>query len=691
MNGLGAAAHPDLFAMPLTLVRGVGQQKVQDLEALGIYSIGQLIEYFPFRYEDYRIRELAEVKDGEKVTVEGTVYSEAVLQRYGKNKSRLSVRVLCGSIILTAVWFNRPFLKDRLAAGQAIILTGKWDLRRKQMTVTESEFPGAASARSGTLQPVYSVGGPVTQAWMRKAISQALAQFGTLIPEVLPKELMDRYGFLPRRQAIHALHHPEEVESGREARRRMVYEELFFFQLKLHAFRALQRKRSDGVAHEFDAEAVRQFVRALPFALTDSQKKVIAEILHDLKQPFAMNRLLQGDVGAGKTVVAAVALYACVRAGAQGALMVPTEILAEQHKRSLERLFEPFGVAVGLLTGSLTDRQRRDTIASLHMGLIDIVVGTHALIQDDVLFRKLGLVVTDEQHRFGVNQRSVLRRKGLNPDVLTMTATPIPRTLAITAFGDLDVSTLRELPKGRKPIQTYAVGLDKLERVLGFIRREVLQGRQAYVICPLIEESDKLDVQNAIDVHTQMSHAFPEFHVGLLHGRLTTAEKDDVMREFSENRVQVLVATTVIEVGVDVPNATLMVIYDAVRFGLSQLHQLRGRVGRGEHQSYCVLIADPKNETAKERMRVMTETNDGFEIARRDLELRGPGDFFGTKQSGMPEFKVADMMSDFETMETARDDAAELTARPDFWTGAAYLTLREFLQREQILDGESLD
>ncbi|WP_246067040.1 ATP-dependent DNA helicase RecG [Paenibacillus koleovorans] len=680
----------DLQALPVTSVKGIGPQKAKELEAFGIYSVGQLIEYFPFRYEDYRLRDLADVQDGDKITVEGSISSEPVLQRFG-GKSRLTVRVMCGAVLLTAVWFNRPFLKEKLRPGLPIVLSGKWDQRRRQVTVTDSEFAGIAGGRSGTLQPVYSVGGPITQAWIRRAIGQALIQYGTHVPEVLPEELVGKYRFMARRQAVHALHHPEEVEAGQEARRRMVYEELFFFQLKLHAFRSLQRKRSDGVAHVFDNEVVRQFVRGLPFTLTPSQKQVIGEILEDLKAPHAMNRLLQGDVGAGKTVVAAAALFAAVRGGAQGALMVPTEILAEQHRRSLERLFEPYGIQVGLLTGSLTDRQRRDTIASLHMGLIDVIVGTHALIQEDVTFRRLGLVVTDEQHRFGVNQRSILRRKGLNPDVLTMTATPIPRTLAITAFGDLDVSTLRELPKGRKPIKTYSVGPDKLERVYGFIRREVLAGRQAYVICPLIEESEKLDVQNAIDVHMQHVQAFPEFRIGLLHGRMTNAEKEAVMRSFEANEAQVLVSTTVIEVGVDVSNATLMIIYDAVRFGLSQLHQLRGRVGRGEHQSYCVLLADPKNEAAKERMRVMTETNDGFEIARRDLELRGPGEFFGTKQSGMPEFRVADLMSDFETMEKARDDTAELVARPDFWTAAVYLPLREFLRKEHVFDGDSLD
>lgn len=413
-----------------------------------------------------------------------------------------------------------------------------------------------------------------------------------------------------------------------------MFEELLLFQLKMQAYRALTHKRADGVAHEVDLPAVREFVRALPFRLTESQLKVIAEILKDLQSPFCMNRLLQGDVGSGKTVVAAVSLYAVVKAGHQGALMVPTEILAEQHKRSLDKLFEPYGITVGLLTGSLTDRQRKDALGALQMGMTDIVVGTHALIQEDVYFRNLGLVVTDEQHRFGVQQRSILRRKGMNPDVLTMTATPIPRTLAITAFGDMDVSTLRELPKGRKPIKTYWVQHEMMDRVMGFIEREAAAGRQAYVICPLIEESEKLDVQNAIDVYVQLQQRFPDLKIGLLHGRLPTQEKDEVMRAFSEGELQVLVSTTVIEVGVDVPNSTLMVVYDADRFGLSQLHQLRGRVGRGEHQSYCVLMATPKTEVGKERMKAMTETSDGFEIARRDLELRGPGDFFGTKQSG---------------------------------------------------------
>ncbi|MGF7029803.1 ATP-dependent DNA helicase RecG [Paenibacillus mucilaginosus] len=681
----------DLYSLPVTQVSGVKGKKPEELLGLGISSVGQLLDYYPFRYEDYTLRDLTQVKDGDKITVQGTIVGVPLVQMYGRTKSRLTCKVVVDPLFVTAVWFNRHYLRDKLTAGAEVVLTGKWDQKRLQLTVTEVEFPGQGTSQIGTLQPVYSLTAALTQKWFRQAMKQALAQYGEMIPEVLPQELLQKYGLLPRKQAVTLLHLPGNMEQGQRARRRMVYEELFLFQLKMQAYRALNHERADGVAHPVDLPAVRAFVRSLPFTLTDSQKNVLAEILQDLQQPHCMNRLLQGDVGAGKTVVAASALFAVFKAGYQGALMVPTEILAEQHKRSLDRLFEPYGIQTALLTGSLTDRQRREILASLQMGMIDVVVGTHALIQEDVFFRRLGLVVTDEQHRFGVNQRSILRRKGMNPDVLTMTATPIPRTLAITAFGDMDVSTLRELPKGRKPIKTYAVTHGMLERVLGFIRREVAAGRQAYVICPLIEESEKLDVQNAIDVHAQLQFEFPDYKVGLLHGRMTPGEKDEVMREFSAGRVHVLVSTTVIEVGVDVPNATLMVVYDADRFGLSQLHQLRGRVGRGEHQSYCVLIADPKNEVGKERMKAMTDTNDGFEIARRDLELRGPGDFFGTKQSGVPDFRLADMVTDFEVMEQARDDAAELVKRPEFWTGTEYTPLREFLQREQILSSEMLD
>jgi ATP-dependent DNA helicase RecG len=643
----------DLNLIHVKSIRGVGAQKAEELHSIGIQTIAQLIEYYPFRYEDYQLRDLSEVKNGDKITIQGTIYSEPLLQIYGKAKSRMTCKLVVERFFVTAVWFNRHFLKDKLKPGQEIILTGKWDEGRHHLSVSESEFPGQGTSRIGTLQPVYSVSGPISQQWLRKTMKQAFVQFGGMVEENLPSFIREQHGFLARKQAIFHIHQPVDLTEGKRARERIVYEEFFFFQLKIQAYRALSRSKAEGAAFAVDLPIVRAFVRALPFVLTDSQKNVIAEIMFDLQQPYGMNRLLQGDVGSGKTIVAAVALFAVIRTGAQGALMVPTEILAEQHFRSLSRLFEPYKIKVGLLTGSLTERQRRESITSLQTGDLNMIVGTHALIQEDVVFRKLGLIVIDEQHRFGVQKRSILRRKG------------------------------------RKPIRTYAVNHNMLERVLGFISREVLAGRQAYLICPLIEESEKVDVQNALDLHAQLTLHFPNFRVGLLHGRLSTSEKDYVMREFSENHIHVLVSTTVIEVGVDVPNATIMVVYDAQRFGLSQLHQLRGRVGRGEHASYCILIAEAKNEVSKERLKVMTETNDGFEIARRDLELRGPGDYFGTKQSGLPEFHMADLVSDFETLELARDDVSSLLARKDFWTSLEFQSLRQYLQREQIF-GEGL-
>ncbi|MEK3982267.1 ATP-dependent DNA helicase RecG [Paenibacillus sp. FSL K6-3166] len=671
-------------------ITGVSAQKQSELHAFGVFTVKDLLEYYPFRYEDYRPRSLSETKHGDKVTTEAKVIGIPVLQRFG-GKSRLSCKMVAEPWMFTATWFNRHYVREQLTVGREIVLTGKWDQKRNQITVTDFEFPDRGEGKTGTLQPVYSVGGKITQSWIRKSINQALQQYGDLIPEILPNSIMRQYDFMPRKRAIATIHRPEDTREGQQGRRRMVYEELFLFQLKMQAFRVLNRGRMDGVVHTVDNATVRQFVRSLPFELTDAQKRVELEILHDLRSSYCMNRLLQGDVGSGKTVLAAVALFATVRSGFQGALMVPTEILAEQHMRSLTKMFEPFGITVGLLTGSVTGRKRKELLASLQMGMLDIVVGTHALIQEDVFFRDLGLVVTDEQHRFGVNQRGVLRRKGYNPDVLTMTATPIPRTLAISVFGDMDVSTLSERPKGRVPITSYWVKHDLMDRVLNLIKREIELGRQAYLICPLIEESEKLDVQNAIDLHIQMSQAFPNYKVGLLHGKMSPAEKDEVMRAFYNNELQLLVSTTVVEVGVDVPNATLMIIMDADRFGLSQLHQLRGRVGRGEHASYCVLVADPKSEIGRERMTAMTDTDDGFEISRRDLELRGPGDFFGTKQSGLPEFRLADMTADFEVLEQARDDVAELLKDEKFWTSPEYAPLRHYLQGEQIFQGELID
>jgi ATP-dependent DNA helicase RecG len=525
------------------------------------------------------------------------------------------------------------------------------------------------------------VSGSVKVHWLRKLIYEAFVRYGKEIPEVLPEELIRRYKLMPRARAMYTLHFPKGMEDGRLARRRMVYEELFLYELKIMWLRRLHRTQAKGIAHVFDEAEVEKFIAGLSFPLTGAQRRVVREILDDMRSEVQMNRLLQGDVGSGKTVVAAIALYASFLSGHQGALMVPTEILAEQHAQSLRKLLEPHGVRVVSLTGNQGARQRRDTLGQIQMGLADVVVGTHALIQDPVAFRSLGLVIMDEQHRFGVKQRALLREKGESPDVLHMTATPIPRTLAITVFGEMDVSTIDEMPAGRQPVDTYWVKKETWPRIVNFIAKECAKGRQAYVICPLIEESEKLDLENAQEVFEQLTTTLAPVRVGLLHGRMSPAEKEEVMRLFSENEVQVLVSTTVVEVGVNVPNATVMVVYDADRFGLAQLHQLRGRVGRGGGASTCILVADPKSEAGVERMRIMTETTDGFEISRRDLELRGPGDFLGVKQSGLPDFKLADLAEDARILEVARKDAARIVSRPDFAEHPETRPLYEYLQR----------
>lgn len=675
---------------PISYIKGVGEETEQLLNDIGIYTINDLIEYFPYRYDDNSLKDLADVTHEERVTVEGRVHSEPLLTYYGKKRSRLTFRILVGRYLLSAVCFNRPYYKSKLIIDSTVTVTGKWDKHRQTITVQELSF-GPKREIVG-IEPVYSVKGKLTIKGIRKFITLALKEFIDDVNEIIPIDLLQKYKLQTRKEALRSIHLPEGQNELKQARRRFVYEEFLLFQLKMQALRKVQREQSEGINHVVPEDKLDAFIKLLPFPLTKAQNRVINELLIDMKSPYRMNRLLQGDVGSGKTVVAAIAIYATILSGYQGALMVPTEILAEQHAESLISLFEPFGVHVALLTSSVKGKRRRELLEKLKNNDIQLLIGTHALIQDDIEFNKLGLVITDEQHRFGVEQRRLLREKGVHTDVLFMTATPIPRTLAITVFGEMDVSIIDELPAGRKTIETYWVKPDIIERILVFIEREVSKGRQAYVICPLIEESDKLDFQNALDVHSMLTHYYQDrYRVGLMHGKLTSDEKDTVMRSFSQNEVNILVSTTVVEVGVNVPNATMMVIYDAERFGLSQLHQLRGRVGRGSEQSYCILLADPKSETGKERMSIMTETNDGFVLSERDLELRGPGDFFGRKQSGMPIFKVADMVHDYRALEVARQDAVELVGSHAFWVEEKYEELRKCLIQSGVLEGEKLD
>lgn len=675
---------------PVTSIKGIGKETAEYLSEMGIYSIEDLIWTLPYRHEDNRLKDLAETPHNEKVTIEARVESVPSVLYLGKNKSRLQVTVLAGRHLVKVVFFNQNYLKTKLTPGSIVTVSGKWDRGRQVINGTSLKF--GPKTDQTDFEPVYSLKGSLRQNKFRKYMRQALDVVGTELDETLPSQIIEQYQLLSIIDALEGVHFPKDANHAKQARRRFVYEELLHFQLRIQSLRKARKDNEQGIAIQYDLNKVRDFIKTIPFELTNAQKRVVNEISKDLKEPHRMNRLLQGDVGSGKTIVAAISLYSAVTAGFQGALMAPTEILAEQHEQSLRKLFEPIGVKVALLSGSTKTKERRIILEQLHNGEIDILIGTHALIQPDVIFSNLGFVITDEQHRFGVEQRRILRDKGMNPDVLFMTATPIPRTLAITAFGEMDVSIIDELPAGRKEIETHWLKKEQLNSVLSKMEMELRQGRQAYVICPLIEESEKLDVQNAVDVYEQLATIFNgRFKVGLMHGRLHPEEKDDVMRAFTEGQIEVLVSTTVVEVGVNVPNATFMAIYDADRFGLAQLHQLRGRVGRGEHQSYCVLLAEPKTDEGKERMMSMTQTNDGFKLAEKDLELRGSGDFFGKKQSGLPDFKMADLVHDYRTLEVARQDAAKIIYDEKFWQDEEYRYLREMLEESGVLNGERLD
>ena len=674
----------------ITTVKGIGKMSGQQLEALDIITISDLIMTFPYRHDDFTLTDLTETPHNERVTIEGRVESEPTVFFSGNKRSRLEVRLLAGRHLVKAVFFNQHYLKSRLELGATVTVTGKWDRGRQSITV--NNLNTGPKDGQANFEPVYSLRGVMHQKTFRRFMRSALDSVVGQHEEPLPVNLLEEYKLPAIGQALEMVHFPQSPAHMKHARRRFVYEELLLFQLKMQGMKKKRKETEQGLVMNYNLDKIKALITSLPYELTGAQKRVVNELCAELKSEVRMNRLLQGDVGSGKTVVAAIALYGAITAGYQGALMAPTEILAEQHAVSLAGWLEPFGVTVAFLSGSTKGKARVNVLEKLAAGDVDLLVGTHALIQPDVQFNNLGLVITDEQHRFGVEQRRVLRDKGMNPDVLFMTATPIPRTLAITAFGEMDVSVLDELPAGRKEIETHWMKEDSLRSILKKMENELRHGRQAYVICPLIEESDKLDVQNAVDVYEQLTvHYKDKYTVGLMHGRLHPTEKDHIMRLFSEGEIDVLVSTTVVEVGVDVPNATFMLIYDAGRFGLSQLHQLRGRVGRGEEQSYCILLADPKTDEGKERMQSMTETNDGFVLAEKDLELRGAGDFFGRKQSGMPEFKMADLVHDYRALDTARKDAEKFLASKEFWEAPEYAVLRKRLDESGALGNERID
>ncbi len=664
---------PAGLAQPVSALKGVGPKIAEKLEKLGITTINDLLYLYPRRYDDYTLmKPISKIEVGEQVTVIGTIW-QTTARRVRGNATLVQSVISDGTGTIQATWFNQPWLAKQLPAGLQLVLSGKVDqfLGRPVFNSPDWEPLDLDPLRTRRIVPIYPLTEGLAGNRLRELMQKTVEYWSLRVSDPLPEEIRTRQNLLTLPQALQQIHFPESQDMLFEARRRLAFDELFLLQLGMQGQRR-QWQSQDAMAVASTAEQLQQFRDALPFALTAAQERVIQEILHDMAQQVPMNRLLQGDVGAGKTAVAAAAMVMTAQAGNQAALMAPTEILAEQHFRGLSTMLAPMGLDIALLVGSTPAAEKSRIYDGLADGSIQIVVGTHALIQDPVNFRGLALAVIDEQHRFGVEQRGALREKGgteeaeSNPHLLVMSATPIPRTLALSLYGDLDLSILDEMPPGRQEIKTRWLQASERERAYTFVRRQVAEGRQAFIIFPLVEESEKIDAKAAVEEFEVLrKEVFPDLSLGLVHGRLRAEEKESAMRAFYEGETDILVATSVIEVGVDVPNSTVMVIEGANRFGLAQLHQFRGRVGRGEHQSYCVLIAGEGSEEAEQRLLALEQTNDGFVLAEKDLEMRGPGEFFGRRQSGLPELQLASLL-DMPLLETAQKEAVQVfAADPD--------------------------
>ncbi|MBI3948250.1 MAG: ATP-dependent DNA helicase RecG [Armatimonadetes bacterium] len=682
---------------PVQYVKGVGPRRAEQLSKLGVQTVGHLLRHLPRRHEDRsRLKPIRLVAHGAAETVSGSVTGAATERRRGLMITRVLLADESGSAQL--VWFNQPHVQRRFPVGTRLVAHGKVERRYGAIQISSPEcevITGGDMVGMGRIVPVYPLTEGLSQPAVRNAIFSLLPHLRGL-PDTLPAAVRERHALVDLAEALAGIHFPESWEARDAALRRLVFEEFFRLQLRLAARKTAEEARS-GIA--FHADVADEIAAMLPFTLTGAQARVLAEIQADMRAPRPMHRLLQGDVGSGKTAVAAAAALAAIRSGFQVGLMAPTETLAEQHFLTLQRLFAARGVAVDLLTGSLAERERQAARERLSAGETALVIGTHALIQEGVAFRRLGLVIVDEQHRFGVVQRQSLREKGFGhgaaPDLLVMTATPIPRTLALTLYGDLDLSVIDALPPGRQPVVTQWFAADERDIVCEFLRDQVREGRQAYYVCPLIEESEALYAQSAVEKAEELRQVFPRFRVGLLHGRMRTPDRAATMAAFRAGAVDVLVCTTVIEVGVDVPNATVMVIEDADRFGLAQLHQLRGRVGRGGHRSYCLLVTDPRHNPfapaaegqgagdGQRRTKVMVETTDGFRIAEEDLQIRGPGEVYGTRQHGFDALgglRIANVLRDARELEEARSAAFALVAADPGLARAEHAGLRRALE-----------
>ena len=668
-------------------VKGIGEQRAKALEKLGIRTLRDLISYFPRAYDDRRAyKKIKDLEEGENACVEAMVAAAPVLSHIRKGLELVKLRAVDETGALDVTFFNQAYMKDNLRAGETYTFFGRAEAagRRRSMANPAVEREGAR-LMTGRIMPVYPLTAGISQLTLVKAVEQGLAACQKLLPDPLPDQVRREHELCHVGYAYGQIHFPASEEELAIARRRLVFEELFLLAIGL---RQLRGRRDTLACAPWADTDLSDFYGRLPFALTGAQRRSIGEIQADLSVGRPMNRLVQGDVGSGKTMVAAAAMLCAARNGKQAALMAPTEILAEQHYKGLAPLLEDMGVACALLTGAMPAKKRRSVLEAAESGAAQVVIGTHALISADVAYHDLGLVVTDEQHRFGVNQRSALAAKGERPHLLVMSATPIPRTLALMIYGDLDVSVIDELPPGRQKIDTFAVPGSYRQRIYKFLGKEIAAGRQAYVICSMVEENDQIpDERKAAADYAKMlqERVFPQLAVACVHGRMKPKEKDKAMSAFAAGETHILVSTTVVEVGVDVPNATVMVIEDADRFGLSQLHQLRGRVGRGKYKSYCILISDNQSEESRARLKVMTQTGDGFRIAEEDLRLRGPGDFFGRRQHGLPALKVADLSCDMALLREAQQAAEDVLAADPKLKGcpAAAERLREMFETNE--------
>lgn len=648
-----------LLSSPINALKGVGEQRAKILHKIGIQKVEDLLSYYPREYEDRRkVTSISDVTIGDTVTIKATISTiPQNFKRRGLMITKVTLRDATGFIY--ALWFGQSYMKNSVKLGQEYYFTGKVNFKYGQMQLNSPDIIPIDDEKSTAILPLYNLTYKLTQKVLRQMTKQVLAKTNGQLVEFIPDKIRRQYELAEYNFAINQIHYPDNYEQLNVARRRIVFEEFYILQLGLLQIKNMTTEDRVG----FSIAPVKEedkLLSSLPYELTRAQKEVWEEIKKDLKSESVMNRLVQGDVGSGKTIIALLALLTTVKNGFQGALMVPTEVLAKQHYEGALELLEPMGVKCELLVGSVTKKNKERIYEGIQKGEIDLVIGTHAVIQDKVDFHELGLVITDEQHRFGVRQRTLLTDKNNQANILVMTATPIPRTLALILYGDLDISIIDEMPPGRQVIKTYHVNTSYHERIYDFIRNEVAQGRQAYIICPMVEEDEEKSDLKAVVQYTEFlqKEIFPDMAIKYLHGKQKAKDKNSILEQFSSGDIKILVSTTVVEVGVNVPNATVMLIENAERFGLAQLHQLRGRVGRGEHQSYCILVTDSKNQITKERMKIMCESSDGFKLSEVDLKLRGPGDVFGLKQHGLPNFKLANIYENMgilkEALEAAR-------------------------------------